>query len=822
MADYKLLGKNYQLPDLYAKVTGRSKYAEDFRAEGMVFCKLLVSPMPHARVVKRDTTAAEALPGVVGILTVDDIPEASSPTSEGSLTDEPRYEGEPILAVAAVDEQTAADAIELINLELEPLEFVLDPLDSLRPGGPNALTVVTEEGETIGVNTMRGRELGELKWTESDVAGLTAGEIPMDAEAGSEWEYGDVDAGFAEAEADGVIIEEHSYHQSLSHQPLESRTTMAYWEGGKLFVYPSVQSTARAVGPMARWAGIEPSDVVLINEFTGGGFGSKGSGYPQAQIPILLSKKIGKPVMMRVTRRDETSFGKARPGVQARIKLGMRRDGRITAVDIHAIGDGGPYGRSGDHMNVGTIGSLAYQPVAMRMRGTGVYTNTPPRGAQRAPGGEQSMTMLSPIIQKAAKQLGLDQVEVLKINAPEGQALIGAPRQDGQRSNVSSAFAKEAIDKGAELFNWRERVQRSGRRDGPKVTGIGVALSCFAAGASGVDGLFVIKPDGRMYIKSGIGNLGTGSTFDMMRAAAEGMDMPWDRCEVAWGDTSRNLPWSCSQGGSSTAHAHTRANWAAVLDARQKVQEIAARDLGGSPSDYEIGGERVYRRGNRSEGMSFARVAERAIALGGRYDGHELPEDINGMTTASATALAGQGLMGVAKDNFPEGGRRMSFVAGFAEVEVDIETGDIKVVDYAAGCDAGTIIHPKTFEAQVFGGAIQGFSVALSQKWVYDRRWGLLVAKRFYNNRPPGILDVPHEQPMKWGAADLPDPFNPLGAKGIGEAAQGAGSGAVVNAIADALGQENGDFFRSPISRDMILTQLERAPLGHDRLMAHV
>jgi len=810
VADYKLLGKNYQTPDLYAKVTGRSKYAEDHRAEGMVFCKLLVSPMPHARVRSLDVSAALALPGVEGILTADDIPEIPAAPTEASLTMEPRYEGEPILAVAAVDEETAAEAIELIDIDLEPLPFVLDPLDSLRPGGPNART----EG-----NTMRGRELGEIKWTEADLAGLAPGEIPMEAEATDEWSYGDLAAGFAAAD---VIIEEHSYHQSLSHQPLESRTTLAYWEGGKLFVYPSVQSTARAVAPMARYAGIEPTDVVLINEFTGGGFGSKGSGYPQAQIPILLSKKIGKPVMMRVTRRDETSFGKARPGVQARIKLGMRRDGRITALDIHAIGDGGPYGRSGDHRNVGTIGSLAYMPLAMRMRGTGIYTNTPPRGAQRAPGGEQSMTMLSPIIQKAAKQLGLDQVEVLKINAPQGQAVFGPPGRNGQQSNVSSAFAREAIDKGAELFNWRERVSRSGQRNGSRVTGLGVALSTFSAGATGVDGLFVIKPDGRMYIKSGIGNLGTESTFDMMRPAAEGMDMPWEKCEVAWGATSRNMPWSCSQGGSSTAYAHTRANWAAVLDARQKMQEIAARDLGGSPSEYQIGGERVYRRGNRSQGMSFARVAERAIALGGTYDGHELPEDINGMTTASATALAGQGLMGVAKDNFEVGGQRRSFVAGFAEVEVDIETGDIRLVDYAAGCDAGTIIHPRAFAAQVFGGAIQGFSVALTQKWVYDRRWGLLVAKRFYNNRPPGILDVPHEQPMKWGAADLPDPFNPLGAKGIGEAAQGAGSGAVVNAIADALGQEDGDFFRSPITRDMILTQLEQAPTGHDRLTAHV
>ena len=818
MADYKLLGKNYQTPDLYAKVTGRAKYAEDHRAEGMVFCKLLVSPMPHARVRSIDSSAAEALPGFEGILTADDIPEVNAP-GEASLTNEPHYEGEPILAVAAVDEQTASAAIELIVLDLEPLEFVLDPLDSLRPGGPNARTMQTEEGTTVGVNTTLGREMGEIKWTDADVAGLAPGEIPMEAPAGAEWEYGDLAAGFAEAD---VIIEENSYFQSLSHQPLESRTTMAYWEGGKLFVYPSVQSTARAVGPMARYAGSEPSDVVLINEFTGGGFGSKISGYPQAQIPILLSRKIGKPVMMRVTRRDETMFGKARPGVQARIKLGMRRDGRITAMEIHAIGDGGPYGRSGDHMNVGGMGSLAYQPVAMRMRGTGVYTNTPPRGPQRGPGGVQSMTMIEPLIARAAKQLGLDLVEVHKINAPEGQARFGAPGRTGQQGNVSSAFVREAIDKGAELFNWSERIQRSGQRNGSKVTGIGMSVSTYSAGASGVDGLFVIKPDGRMYIQSGVGNLGTGSTFDTMRAAAEGVDMPWEKCEVAWGDSSRHLPWSASQGGSSTTHAHTRSNWAAALDARQKMQEIAARDLGGSASDYEIGGERVYRRGNRSQGMSFARVAERAIALGGRYDGHELPEDINGMTTASATALAGQGLMGVAKDNFEEGGRRMSFVVGFAEVEVDVETGDVRLVDYAAGTDAGTIIHPKTYEGQIFGGAIQGFSVALSQKWVYDRRWGLLMAKRFYSNRPPGILDVPYEQPMKWGNADLPDPFNPLGAKGIGEAAQGAGSGAGVVAIADALGEENGDFFRSPITRDMILTQLEQAPTGHDRLTAHV
>ena len=199
---------------------------------------------------------------------------------------------------------------------------------------------------------------------------------------GAEWEYGDLAAGFADAD---VIIEEHSYHQSLSHQPLESRTTLAYWEGGKLFVYPSVQSTARSVGPMARWAGIEPSDVVLINEFTGGAdSAARSSGYPQAQIPILLSKKIGKPVMMRVTRRDENArSASARPGVQARIKLGMRarrpRSPRSTSTAIgdQAVRMGGP----ATHMNVGrSSGRSATSRWRCRMRGTGVYTNTPPRG----------------------------------------------------------------------------------------------------------------------------------------------------------------------------------------------------------------------------------------------------------------------------------------------------------------------------------------------------------------------------------------------------------------------------------------------------------
>jgi CO/xanthine dehydrogenase Mo-binding subunit len=808
MADYKLIGQNYTTTDLRSKVTGRAKYAEDFRAEGMVFMKLLLSPMPHARVRNVDARTALAMPGVEGILTADDLPEVDAP-NEAGLTNEPLDEGEPILAIAAVDEQTAADAIEAIEIDYEPLPFCLDPLDSLRPGGPDARL----EG-----NTMRDRELVTVKWTEAEMAELAEGRLPMGGEFTAEWSVGDVEAGLAAAD---LVIDESIYHQSLGHQPLETRSCMAYWENGKVFVYGSTQSTARTVGAVARWADVEPENVVLVAEFCGGGFGSKAVGSTSMRFPILMSKKIGKPVMMRITRREEEFIGRARPAVQARVKLGFRSDGRLLAMDLFTIGDGGPYGRSGDHMNVARIASLAYQPESIRVRGLPVYTNTPPRAAQRAPGGEQAVSMLAPLMDKAARQLGIDRTEIIRINAPAGQATFGPPGRTGQQGNVSSAFVREALDKGMAAFNWSERLQRSGQRNGSKVTGIGVALSTFSAGSSGVDGLIVLRPDGRLQIHTGVGNLGTESFSDTARAAAEALDMPWDKVELVWGASNRNLPWSAMSVGSQTTHAHTRSQWAAGLDAKRKLQELAAHDLGGAADEYEVGGERVFKRGNRSQGMSFARAAERAIVLGGRFDGHELPEDINGMTTTSATALAGLGLMGVAKDTFGTGGGVMSFVVGFAEVEVDVETGEIRMVDYVGSADCGTVVHPRLLGSQIHSGGIQGFGIALSQKWVYDRRWGLSVAKRFYNNRPPGILDVPHVQPMGWTAAEIPDPFNPIGAKGIGEPAIGAGSGSVLCAIADALGGE-GHFYRSPVTADMVLSKLEQIAAPHDRLMNHV
>ncbi len=813
----RLVGSNYTPMDLVAKVTGRAKYAEDYRAEGMLFCKLLLSPMPHARVVSINASAALAMPGVKAILTADDLPK--SPTNgERALTNEPLYEGEPILAVAATDELIAAEAIERIEIAFEQLPFVIDPLKSLAPGGPDARLEgnVWYPAPVAAPGGAPSRpEVKTLKWSAADMAAAVEGRMPM-GEAAEEWKYGDLDAAFSAA---ALVLDESFVVPSTGHQPMETRSAMAYWSNGKLYLHGSTQSVTRTVDLIAGWVGIKAEDVVLISAYCGGGFGSKGAGAVSMSIPALLSKKANAPVMMRITREDEHYIGRARTGVIGRARAAFAKDGRMLGLDLFVIADNGPYGPMGDHRTAGNAASLVYQPQAMRWRGMAVLTNTPPRTQQRSPGPMQANGIVEPILSKAARQLGIDPAAIRRLNSPEGKALYGAPAADGSRRYVTSAFVKEAIDRGVTTFRWDERKARSGKRIGTKVRGVGLAVGPHGAGSIGYDGLMTIRPDGRLYVHSGIGNLGTHSVLDIARVAADILAMPWANVDVIWGDTSKGVPWTCMSVGSQTTHAMTRANHAAAHDARRKLQEIAARDLGGTPDDYELGGERVFRKGAPSRGLSYAQAASRALELAGRFDGHELPDDIHPVTMRAAASIAGQGLMGVARDNYPRDGDTYSFVVGFAEVEVDLETGKTTIIDYLGVGDVGTVVNPRSLKGQILGGSILGLGHGYSQRWHYDQHYGVPLAKRFYQNRPMTILDVPANG-LDAIALDLPDPETPTGARGVGEPPVGAGFGAILNAIADAVGDEV--FRRAPVTPDIVLTSLESGRRMHEPLTVHV
>src|SRR5580765_97767 len=661
MADNKLVGQNYSTPDLVAKVTGQAKYAEDFRVEGMLFCKLLLSPMPHARVISIDASKALAMPGVKGILTADELPPPADVVTdlgqtikantkgEKALTTEPVYQGEPVLAVAAVDELTAVEAIEKIEIDWETLPFAVDPIKSLLPGGANARL----EGNIWGKpkpatpgQPVTPPAIEELKWTAAEAAEYAQGRLPR-GKTPDEWTYGDVEAGFKSA---ALVLDETFVTPNTSHQTLEPRTAMAYWQNGKLYIHCSTQSTVQTVGSISRWLHLDQKDIVVVSAYTGGGFGSKATGTITAIIPALLSKKLNAPVMMRIDRETEHYIGGARPAVHGRLKVGFAKDGRITALDMFVVNENGPYEPVGDTGQSGRQVSLLYQPLAMRWRGISVLTNTPPRRAQSQPGGMQGIVLMEPILAKAARKLGVDQVAIHHVNAPEGKAKFGPVNPRGERAYATSAFVKEALDRGVEMFRWEERKGQGGKRQGSKVRGYGVATSAFVAGSTGYDGLFVIKPDGRLSIQSGSGNLGTESMSDCHRVSAEMVGIPWENVDVTWGHTGKNLPWSCVSGGSQTTHAHTRAAHAAATDAINKLQEIAAKVHGGKPEQYAVANERVSGPGGS---LTLAQAAQKAIELGGRYDGHEVPENINAFTKASAAALAGQGLMGVARDTYP-------------------------------------------------------------------------------------------------------------------------------------------------------------------------
>ncbi|HEY5623676.1 MAG TPA: xanthine dehydrogenase family protein molybdopterin-binding subunit [Gammaproteobacteria bacterium] len=797
---YDLLGKNFTPPDIRGKVTGRAKYAEDYRAEGLVFCRLLTSVMPHARVTNIDATEALALEGVVGILTADEVPQYPAP-NQRCLTNEPLYVGDPILAIAAVDEQTAEDALELVRVEYEALPFTVDPLESLYPGGPDARTDGNSYSPLSG-------EFGNIKWTARDFAAAGEGQLPM-GQPVEEWSFGDVDARFAEA---ALVLDETFTTAGVSHHSMEPRTSMAYWENGKLHLFGSTQSQAAIMPSLAGLLEMEVDDLVYVSEYCGGGFGSKANAYPIMAVSALMSRKLQRPVLLRISRNEEFYVGSARPGFQGRLRLGFREDGRVLAVDLYIVHENGPYAGFDDFDAAASAATLLYQPLAMRFRAMPVQTNTVPRGAMRGPGENQMAVAMEPLMDKAAKELGIDLLDIRRINAADNDAKYYA-----NQGPVTSAYQAEALDLGAATAVWEEMRARSGQRNGTKVRGVGIGQAFHPAGRGGYDGLVRLTPDGKLHVHSGVGNLGTYSHSDTARVAAEILKCDWENCVVARGDSRRHLPWSPTQSGSKTSFSSARQNYVAAMDVIVKLKEIAAMDLGGSPDDYDIGNETVFATRDSSRSITYAQAARRAIELGGKFSGHEMPDNLHEITKTSVASLAGTGLIGVANDSDPVVGVVPGITIGFIEIELDTETGKFEVLDYIGVTDCGTVLHPRSLATQIKGGAVQGIGMAASERHIYDPQNGLPGNVGFLGCKPPSYLDVPPT--MQTAAVELVDPQNPVGAKGMGEPPLGAAASALVCAISDALG---GVYFnRTPISPDMIVNAVNGRRQSHTPLQVN-
>ena len=240
-------------------------------------------------------------------------------------------------------------------------------------------------------------------------------------------------------------------------------------------------------------------------------------------------------------------------------------------------------------------------------------------------------------------------------------------------------------------------------------------------------------------------------------------------------------------------------------------------ELGGSADDYDIGEETVFQRANPSRRLTYARAAERAIELGGRYSGHAVPDDLNEMTKSAVARLAGSGLIGVSRDNLERNGMVPALAAGFIRIELDIETGQFEILDYLGVADCGTVLHPLGLATQISGGAVQGFGMAALERHLYDPHYGLPGTIGLHQTKPPSYLDVPLE--MDWAAVDIADPQNPVGSKGVGEPTMGCAAAALLCAISDALG---GHYFnRFPVVPDMVVNAAAGQPQSYTPLQVN-
>ena len=541
-------------------------------------------------------------------------------------TKEPIYEGEPILAVAADSEELAAAAIEANHRRLRAaaVRRSIRSTACARAARTDVPKATCSSAPTVEDDEVDGRRHARRS------ARASSRRTPKPARR---WSVGDVDKGFKEAD---LVVETRSHQQTT----VAPAARVADGDGvlaERQAVSARLDAERGAHRRLGRRLGRHPARRISCSSAStrGGGFGSKIPGAQSMAIPALLSKKLnGRPVMMRISREEETYIGRTRPGFQAWIKMGFKKDGRVTAIDAFIVEDSGPYRAPGRHATSANLASLLYQAPNMRFRGLSVATNTPPRVSQRAPGGLQASVLFEPLDQQGrASKLGVDQVAIRKINAPARGRRSSAsnPVRAGRtaaHARSPAAIVKEALDQGrrdVQLGRAQEAERPAQRHQGAPAWPSATALTPPARSAS--TACASSSPTASSYIHQGIGNLGTHSVIDTARVIAEVARHAVGQVRGGLGQhRASGVAWSSIQAGSQTTYAHTRANYAAgQAPSSGSCRSWRRRSWADRRTSYDVGGERVFRKGG-GRAMTLAQAAERAIKRGGKFDGHEAAE----------------------------------------------------------------------------------------------------------------------------------------------------------------------------------------------------
>jgi xanthine dehydrogenase YagR molybdenum-binding subunit len=719
-----VVGTRVPRADVIEKVTGKAHYTTDERPRGMLHAVIIRSPIARGRVSRIDLTAALAAPGVHGAIARNDVPEIKLDGIQ--LFDQAvNYAGQPLAAICADSRRAARDAARLVTIEFEEAPPVTTSDDALALGA----ALVRPKG-----NTPRN--------------------MPRVVSRG------DVDAGLEAA--DVVITREYRTPTAL-HTALEPHGAVCEWTANHLTVWESTQGIFNTRSDLAEGLGLPLSRIRVMKNYMGGGFGSKNGAPASTFIAAILSRRLNRPVECILDREGEQMDAGNRPSTTQRVTLGAKKDGTLTAIRLEAkirLGIGGWLaGPAGMFNSMYRCGNVRTEEVF-------VYTNTSPMNSFRAPGYTEGAFALECAMDALAREVGIDRLQLRLMNYAHDD-------QDKKRE-YSQKRLRECYELGAERFGWKagvatsaeknpqfvEQMPRSTRRDNIR-RGVGMASVTWGAGGGPPAYASVrLNRDGSIDVLTGSQDLGTGSRTILAQIAAEQLGASVEDVRTVLGDTER-LPYAPNSWGSITTASVGPAVRVAAEEARQALFDAAAGMMNVDASSL-VAESSVIRVKATDESMTFANVCDKlgdVMIIG------------NGSRGANPAKTAIN-----------------AFAAQFAEVEVDMDTGQVRVLRIVTAHDSGRIINPTLAASQVEGGVLQGMGYALFEERILDARTAFPLNPTMHDYKIPTMADLPSIETIFVDASDTI--ANHTGAKGLAEPPVIGVAPAIANAVADAIGAE--------------------------------
>jgi aerobic carbon-monoxide dehydrogenase large subunit len=751
-------------------ITGRGRYVDDLRVPDALHAAFVRSPHAHARVKSIDAGAARAMPGVVAVFTLADLPECRRPIPPATAAPasfrgaaqpvfaEPlvRHAGEVVAVVLAEAPYLAADAAEAVAVDYAPLPAVAD----------------------LGAATAVGAPRVFEEWPDNH-AGVSSAQV------------GEPGAALAGAH---VVVEAELALAKVAGAPIEPRGTLVVPEGsdGRFTVWIPSQTPYGLRAALAAALDMPEERVRIICTDSGGGFGIKGHTYPEDLIIAAGARRLGRPVKWTESRREHFLMGSPDRGQRHRVRMGLDREGRIVALETRFARDHGAYMPLGEVITRNTINHLPgpYRVPHLGATAQNVVTHTLFSGAYRGSGRPEAAFVMERMLDRAARRLALDPAEIRRrslIRPGEMPYRTGLVYRDGTPVSYDPADYPGAFERLLEAFGYAEWRKRGVERRGSPLP-IGVGLACYVQG-TGVgpfEGADVrVDGGGAVHVLIGVSSQGQAHETTMAQIAAAELGVEPDRVTVVAGDTSI-LPYGMGTGGSRVAANSGPAVAKSSREVAAKARQVAAEMLECAPADVVLAGGRVHVAGVPQRGLSLGEVARAAVR---------------------SKTLLREGQPGLqACGYFSPESVTFAFGAQACAVEVDVETGAVRLLRIVAVHDCGRAINPMVVEGQLHGGIAQGIGTALGEEVVHDTE-GQLLTGSFMDYAIPAAADLP---PLDAIPLSFPSTRNDLGIKGVGESGIITPPAAIANAVEDALADRGVEIGQVPVTRARVWEALRR------------